>query len=96
VGRQEHRPEGRPVVLCGSAVPEQYERCPERRYFTMIHTLALVCDDDELVRRLQNRRGWRKSSDPQTNADMLAFDRWFKEGLDFLGKLYYNIEYTKK
>jgi hypothetical protein len=32
-------------VLCGSAVPEQYEHCPERRYFTTIHTLALVCDD---------------------------------------------------
>jgi hypothetical protein len=66
-------------VLCGSAVPEQYERCPERRYFTTIHTLTLVCDDDELVRRLQNRPGWRKPFDPQTIADMLAFNRWFKE-----------------
>jgi hypothetical protein len=24
---------GRPVVLCGSAIPAQYEPCPERRYF---------------------------------------------------------------
>ena len=28
---------GRPVILCGTAMPEQLEPCLERRYFTVIH-----------------------------------------------------------
>ena len=44
---------GRSVVLCGSAIPEQYESCPERRYLADIHYLAVVCEDEELVRRLK-------------------------------------------
>src|SRR6266496_6638262 len=35
---------GRPVVLCGTAIPEQFETCPERRYFSTLHYLAMVCD----------------------------------------------------
>jgi len=33
---------------CGivwDALPEQYEICPERRYFSTIHYLALVCEN---------------------------------------------------
>jgi hypothetical protein len=70
---------GRPVVLCGSAIPAQYEPCPERRYFSVIHYLALVCDDAELVHRLEARPGWRGSSDPATVENMLGFNRWLKE-----------------
>lgn len=69
---------GRPVVLCGSAVPEQYEACPERRYFTAIYYLALVCEDDELVRRLTARPGWRDSSQSGFIERMLAFNQWFR------------------
>ena len=50
---------GRPVVLCGSAIPEQFEGCPERRYFSTIHYLAMVCDDNVLMERLLSRPGWR-------------------------------------
>jgi hypothetical protein len=67
---------GRPVVLCGSAVPAQFEGCPERRYLGALHTLALVCDDAELARRLRGRPGWRGSSDEGTMARMLAFNQW--------------------
>lgn len=70
---------GRPVMLCGSAIPEQYESCAERRYFTTIHYLALVCDDDELVRRLRARPGWRSSSEPGFIQDMLGFNQWFRD-----------------
>jgi hypothetical protein len=70
---------GRPVVLCGSAVPEQYETCPERRYFAGIHYLALVCADDLLRGRLQARPGWRQSGSDAFLERMIAFNRWFRE-----------------
>lgn len=70
---------GRPVVLCGSAIPEQYETCAERRYFSETHYLALVCDEQELVRRLRDRPGWRRSSTPEVVEEMVKFNRWFKE-----------------
>jgi hypothetical protein len=70
---------GRPVVLGGSAVPAQYERCPERRYFSAIRYLALVCDDDLLRERLLARPGWRQSGSARFLDRMLAFNRWFRE-----------------
>jgi hypothetical protein len=69
---------GRPVALVGSAIPEQFETCPERRYFSAIHYLALVCDDDALVARLKARPDWRRSgSEPFVN-EMLRFNRWLR------------------
>jgi gluconate kinase len=70
---------GHPVLLCGSATPEQYENCPERRYFGTTHYLALICDDDELIQRLQSRPAWRQSSTPEFVATMLQFNQWFKD-----------------
>ena len=69
---------GHPILLCGSAIPEQYENCPERRYFSATHYLALVCDDEELISRLQSRPAWRQSSTREFIATMLQFNRWFK------------------
>ena len=46
---------GRPVVFCGSAFPEHFEECPERSDFSKLYYLTLVCDDDLLVERLQQR-----------------------------------------
>jgi DNA-directed RNA polymerase subunit RPC12/RpoP/predicted kinase len=68
----------RPVVLCGSVVPDGFERCPERRYLSGIHYLALVCDDDELIRRLRARPVWRGSSDEAFIERMLNFNGWFR------------------
>jgi predicted kinase len=70
---------GRPVVLTGSAIPEQYEVCPERMYFAETHYLAMVCEDETLVKRLQDRPGWRKSAEPETLRRMVEFNRWFFE-----------------
>ena len=67
---------GKPVVLCGSAVPDQFERCIERRYFSTVHYLALICDDEILASRLRNRPGWRGSSGDEYIAEHIAFNRW--------------------
>lgn len=70
---------GKPVVLCGCAVPEQFEEQEERGLFTEIHYLAAVCDDEKLKRRMTAGRGitdeaWLKSSSD--------FNRWLKENAD--------------
>jgi gluconate kinase len=69
---------GRPVVLCGTVLPEQFEDCPERRYFSTLYYLTLVCDDDLLVERLQHRPEWRMTHTPEVLEDMLQFNRWLK------------------
>lgn len=69
---------GRPVVLGGTATPEQLEACPERRYFTAVHYLALVCDDDLLAERLRARPAWRDAAQPEFIDRMLRFNAWLK------------------
>ena len=70
---------GRPVVLCGTALPEQYETCPERRYFSTLYYLAMVCDNALLQERLKLRAAWRRSSSDDVVAHMVQFNRWLKE-----------------
>ncbi len=70
---------GRPVALFGTAVPSQFESYPERRYFTAIHYLALICDDAVLADRLQGRPAWRGSGRPGRIEQMVAFNRWIRE-----------------
>ncbi|MCI9079780.1 MAG: AAA family ATPase [Lachnospiraceae bacterium] len=58
---------GKPVVLCGCAIPEQFEIHAERDYFIKIHYLAIVCNDSQMEQRLRNGRqitdeNWIKSS----------------------------------
>lgn len=67
---------GKSVVLFGSALPEQYESCSERRYFTDIHYLTLTCDSAELEKRLTSRPGWRNSGTPAVLQQMLDFNSW--------------------
>lgn len=69
---------GRPVVLVGSAVPDQFETCVERRYFSEIHYLALVCEDDILEERLRARPTWRRSGTPEVLAEMRRFNGWLR------------------
>ena len=69
---------GKPVVLCGTALPEQFEECPERRYFSTLYYLTLICDDDVLVGRLKGRPEWRMSYTPEFLENMLQFNRWLK------------------
>jgi broad-specificity NMP kinase len=70
---------GRPVVLFGSAIPEQFESCAERRYFSTLHGLALVCEDEALLERLKQRPAWRKSSSAEALEGMVQFNCWLRE-----------------
>lgn len=70
---------GRPVMLFGAGfgVPANLADCVERRYFPRVHTLALVCAEDELTRRLQARPNWRASGGTDFIRSQLDFNRWF-------------------
>lgn len=70
---------GRPVVLCGTAVPEQCEGRPERRYLAEIRYLALVCDGAVLAERLRRRPAWRESGGDAFVAEMVRFNAWLRE-----------------
>ncbi|HEY2748507.1 MAG TPA: AAA family ATPase [Polyangia bacterium] len=71
----------RPVVLfgAGTALPSNLEDCVERRYFSRLHYLALVCDDEVLTARLRARPAWRRSGGDAYVDDHVRFNRWFKE-----------------
>jgi hypothetical protein len=72
---------GRPVALfgAGAGVPENLEGCIERRYFSNVHYLALVCSDSNLSERLQARPVWRGTRDSKYIEEHIRFNRWFKE-----------------
>ncbi len=67
---------GKPVILCGAGVPDQFEQCTERRYFSNVHYLALVCEDETLTSRLRNRPAWRGSSKDAYIEEHIKFNRW--------------------
>lgn len=66
---------GRPLLLFGSTDPGQYECLPERHCISSIHTLTLVCEDEELRYRLTLRPEWRRSSGNEFVDSMLHFNR---------------------
>jgi len=70
---------GKPVLLCGSTVPEQFESCVERRYFSAIHYLTLVSEDEVLASRLRSRPAWRRSSDDEYIKRHVEFNRWLRD-----------------
>ena len=71
---------GKPVVLfgAGTGVPANLEQCAERRYFSELHYLALVCDEKTLAARLRGRPAWRQSGTDQNVAEQLRFNDWFR------------------
>ena len=71
---------GRPVALFGArvGVPANLEPCVERHYFSDLHYLALVCDDDVLAHRRRDRPVWRQSGDPAFVEGHIQPNRWFK------------------
>lgn len=70
---------GKPVILCGAGVPSQFEQCVERRYFSEIHYLALVCVDHLLVSHLKSRPHWRTTFGDKQIEEQVAFNRWLKD-----------------
>jgi hypothetical protein len=71
---------GRPVVLGGAGMggPGNLESCVERRYFSSLHYVALVCDDAVLAERLRGRPAWRRSGSNEYVDEHVRFNRWFK------------------
>jgi len=72
---------GRPVVIfnAGMVVPENIEPCLERRYFSAVHYLALICDDQLIVERLQARPAGSETNQPEYIAKQLEFNQWLKD-----------------
>jgi len=68
---------GRPVVLCGTVVPVQLERRPERVFVGDIHYFGLVCEPGVLRERLSARPAWREWDGPRID-DMLRFNDWLR------------------
>ena len=75
---------GRPVVLCGTVVPPEFEPLPERALFAGIHYLALVADPGVLATRLRARPAWRQWDEPRI-AETLEFDGWLRANAAALG-----------
>lgn len=71
---------GKPVVLCGCAIPEQFENCLERRYFSEIHYIAIVCDEDILYKRLTEDRRYEENDEYVKGS--IKFNAWLKENAD--------------
>jgi hypothetical protein len=67
----------RPVLLCGTVVPPQFETRPERVLLGPIHYLALTCDDDALRARLAARPAWREWDSARID-EMIDFNHWIK------------------
>jgi hypothetical protein len=68
---------GRPVLLCGTVVPPQFEKRPERVLIGDTHYLSLVCDDEVLRTRLRARPAWREWDESRV-ADMIDFNHWVR------------------
>jgi broad-specificity NMP kinase len=68
---------GRPVVLCGTVTPPQFECWPERALFAAVHYLALTCAPGALAERLRARPAWRAWDEPRI-AETLEFDEWIR------------------
>jgi hypothetical protein len=68
---------GRPVLLCGTVVPPEFEPLPQRALFTEIRYLALTCDPDVLAERLRRRPAWRGWSESRI-AETLEFNEWIR------------------
>ncbi|SMC92063.1 Broad-specificity NMP kinase [Kibdelosporangium aridum] len=68
---------GRPVVLCGTVVPVQFEEIPERPLIGDIHYLALTCDRLVMRERLRARPAWREWDEPRID-EMLEFNDWVR------------------
>lgn len=80
---------GMPVVLCGCAVPDQFEPCAARKYFTEIIYITIVAEEEALIKRMKHGRNvddenwinssvqfnqWLKSNAAETTHNMILID----------------------
>lgn len=64
-----------PVVFFATALPAQLDACTLRSRFSTIRYLGLVCDDEELARRLSARPAWRGTRKPEFITQAQGFTR---------------------
>ena len=69
---------GKPVVLCGTGEPTQFEQCTERRYFSKLHYLALICDDHILASRMRKRPTRGALLQDEFIKEQIVFNRWLQ------------------
>jgi predicted kinase len=76
---------GRAVVLCTAAMPDDWRDAAPRVLVSDVHMLALVCDEDELLARLEARG---RSPGADAPADFLEqtlnFNRGLRARLDYV------------
>jgi len=70
---------GLPVVLCGCAVPKQFEVCLNKEHFTTIHYISLVCQDSVLEKQMT---GGRSITDKNWINGSKDFNQWLKDNAD--------------
>ena len=66
------------IFGAGFGVPENLEMLVERRYFSDIKYLALICDELELKNRLLKRLTWRGITGNFIQRQF-EYNRWFTE-----------------
>jgi chloramphenicol 3-O-phosphotransferase len=70
---------GMPIVLFGAGcIPNNIEDCIEKRYFSKIYYLGLVCSDDVLKKRLNDRPKWRNSSNNDFIRNQINYNNFIK------------------
>jgi hypothetical protein len=76
---------GRAAVLCTAAMPDDWSDAAPRVLVSDLHMLALVCDEKELLARLDARG---RSPDAAAPADFLEqtlyFNAWLRANLDHI------------
>lgn len=66
---------GMPVVLCGCVTPEQFEVCNARKYFSEIVYIAIVAEENELIKRMKYGRN---ITDENWISSSIQFNEWLK------------------
>jgi adenylylsulfate kinase-like enzyme/predicted RNA-binding Zn-ribbon protein involved in translation (DUF1610 family) len=71
---------GRPCALisAGSVIPHTVESRVERRYFSVVHYLAFVADDQTLRQRLLQRPDWRGTDGEEFITRQFEFSHWLQ------------------
>lgn len=67
---------GIPVVLGAASIPEQFENTYERRFFSTIYYIALVCKPEALEERM---RVGRKIADMDWIESSISFNQWLMD-----------------
>jgi hypothetical protein len=67
----------RPVMLCGSILPDQLERCEAGIFFPNIYWLALDCSPELQAQRLRARSSFRNCTE-EFIAEQRKFAEWFR------------------